>query len=109
VRAPDLADTLDLLKRFSVSALVRLHVLDKPPGEVFGTGVVASEIVQRLARHVRRPVTKALVSTALRRLAADGLLERVKKGNPHKDALYRRRFRTAPHRGSSTDGVVSAM
>lgn len=108
-RAPDLADTLDLLKRYSVSALVRLHVLDKPPGEVFDAGVVAFEIVRRFTRHLRRPATKALVSTALRRLTADGTLERVKRGNPHKGALYRRRIQPAPHLGNSTEGVVSAM
>lgn len=104
----DLADTLDLLKRYSVSGLVRLHVLDKPPGEMFGAGIVVSEIVRRFARHLRRPVTKALVSAALRRLAAAGTLEQVKKGNPHQDALYRRRVRTAPQPAESTAGVTSA-
>ena len=90
VQSPDVADRLDLMKRYSVSTLVRLHVLDKPPGELFGATVVAAEIVRRFARHLRRPVAKPLVSTALRRLAEAGILERIKKGNPHKEALFRR-------------------
>lgn len=99
VRRPDLAETLDPFKRYSVSTLVRLHVLEKPPGEVFGGTSVTAEIMRRFARHLRRPAEKALVQTALRRLASAGEIERVRKGNPHQEATFRRRLSTAPSEG----------
>lgn len=75
----------------SVAAAVARLITTKPPRMTFGAQEVAGEINRAFGRNLKRPATHRLVSIALRRLLAAGHLERVRKGNPHAEALYVRR------------------
>ena len=50
----------------------------------------SAEINHRYGYRLRRPVKPKLVSIVLRRLAATGRLQEVRKGRPHHEALYSR-------------------
>ncbi|HEX6904089.1 MAG TPA: hypothetical protein VF789_30545 [Thermoanaerobaculia bacterium] len=71
-------------------ALVEELMAVLPKGEVFGPTRIADELNRRYGRALSRPADSRFTSSALRRLVAYGWLERVQKGTPHHEALYRK-------------------
>ena len=72
------------------SKLVVWLVAEMPDGGVFSATEISAEINRRYGRSLRRPANPRMVSTALRRLAAEGEVRLVQKGTPHHEALYRK-------------------
>jgi hypothetical protein len=93
VPAPAAQDeaTLPPPNRLMVSRLLRLVV--ESPGlleEPFGPTAVAAEVNRRFANRLREPVGPRPASDVLRRMLAEGDLQRVRKGKASHEALYRR-------------------
>lgn len=63
---------------------------DMPKGEVFGASHLAAEVNRRFGKALRKPANAQLVSAALRRLHANGLIQRVREGSGRTAALYTR-------------------
>jgi hypothetical protein len=61
-----------------------------PEGEPFGARAIAEEVNRRYGNVLSKPATSALVSVALRRLAAAGRLRQVRPGKALYEALYTR-------------------
>lgn len=83
--------TLPPPNRLMVSRLLRLVV--ESPGlleEPFGPTAVAAEVNRRFADRLREPVGPRPASDVLRRMLAEGALQRVRKGKASHEALYRR-------------------
>ena len=72
------------------SRLVAKVLEEMPQGEVFGAGQLAAEVNRRFGKALRKPANAQLVSAALRRLHANGLVHRVREGSGRTQALYSR-------------------
>jgi biotin carboxyl carrier protein len=70
------------------SKLVGQVVADLPAGEVFSATEISAKVNRRYGKHLRKPATPRMVSTALRRLTDEGEVRLVQKGTPHHEALY---------------------
>jgi hypothetical protein len=68
--------------------LVAKVVADLPVGEVFGCSRLTKAVSRRFGHALKKPLDPRLVSTILRRMAADGRLRVVQKGMPHREAMY---------------------
>ena len=83
--------TLPPPNRLMVSRLLRLVV--ETPGlleEPFGPTAVAAEVNRRFPNRLKEPVGPRPASDVLRRMLAEGDLQRVRKGKASHEALYRR-------------------
>jgi hypothetical protein len=72
------------------SRLVAKVLEEIPRGEVFGASHLAVEVNRRFGKALRKPANAQLVSAALRRLHANGLVQRVREGSGRTAALYTR-------------------
>ena len=72
------------------SRLVAKVLEEIPQGEVFGAAQLAAEINRRFSKALRKPANAQLVSAALRRLHANGLVQKVREGSGRTEALYTR-------------------
>jgi hypothetical protein len=70
------------------SKLVSQILASLPAGEVFGPSRISTEINRRFGRHLRRPASARMVSSALRRLRDEAEIRLVEKGGPYHEALY---------------------
>jgi hypothetical protein len=71
-----------------LSRLVARVTEAQPEGEPFGARAIAEEVNRRYRDVLKKPATPALVSVALRRLAAGGRLRQVRPGKALYEALY---------------------
>lgn len=83
-------------KRRPVSQLIAHVVEDWAPEGTFSATAVAREVNRRLGARLRRPLDSRSVSVTLRRLAAGGQLQIVRKGSAHRETLYSRTRPAAP-------------
>lgn len=72
------------------SRLVAKVLEEIPKGEVFGASRLVAEVNGRYGKALRKPANVQLVSAALRRLYANGLVHRVQEGSGRSEALYTR-------------------
>ncbi len=72
------------------SKLVGQVVAELPADEIFSATEISAKVNRRYGRHLSRPASPRMVSTALRRLAEEGKVRLVQKGTPHHEALYTR-------------------
>lgn len=79
--------------RTSLTRLVEQAVADLEPEQHFIASEVAAEVDRRFADRLRKPAERKLVSLVLRRLHKRGLVRLVRKGFPHKEAVYARAVR----------------
>ena len=68
--------------------LVIADLADLDPGARFGVKTLAAQVNRRFGERLRRPIDARQVSVVLRRLSRRGLLELVRPGRPHWEALY---------------------
>ena len=73
------------------SRLVARLVQELPAGEAFTPTQVARVVNRRYPRELPEPVDSRLASSALRRLLANGVIQRVQEGTAHREAVYTRR------------------
>jgi hypothetical protein len=71
-----------------LSRLVARVAEAQPEGESFGARAIAGEVNRRYRDVLKKPATPALVSVALRRLAAAGRLRQVRPGRALYEAQY---------------------
>jgi hypothetical protein len=81
-------DALDAGPRPRVQRLVWEVIQGFAPGEPFGVSKVLDEIGRRYGAILDVPPDPGHVSVALRRLARDGWILRVRRGRPRHEALY---------------------
>jgi hypothetical protein len=74
--------------RPKLGRMVALLIEEKDPATPFGPVGLAREVNARFGDRLRRPVTPAQVSTALRRMLRRGKVEQTRAGRPHQEALY---------------------
>jgi hypothetical protein len=97
--AVDLAVRTGMLPRSSVrdlppgrpvrrSHLVARLVAELPAGATFQASTLAAEVNRRFREALRKPADARLVSAALRRLAAKGVIRLVERGAAHREARY---------------------
>ena len=70
------------------SKLVSQVLASLPAGEIFSPSRISAEINRRFGRHLRRPASARMVSSALRRLRDEGKIRLVERGGPYHEALY---------------------
>lgn len=80
----------DAGSRPMISRLAVRVVESVDAGTRFGATWVTDEIDRRFGHQLRQATDPRLVAVALRRLADRGILEQVRKGRPHWEALYSR-------------------
>ena len=83
-------DLLDDGARPRVRRLVTDVIQTFAPGEPFGLSKVLQVIERRHGAALRAPLVPGRVSVALQRLANDGWIVLVRRGRPHREALYQR-------------------
>lgn len=71
-----------------LSRLVRRVIEGKASTERFGAADVTEEVNHRFPNILRQPATQRQVALALRRQARRGLIQQVRRGKPHHEALY---------------------
>lgn len=71
-----------------LTRLVNRVIEGKAGTERFGATAVTEEVNRRFADILRRPATTRQVALALRRQAERGLIQQVRRGKPHHEALY---------------------
>ena len=71
-----------------LSRLVKRVIEGKASTERFGATAVTEEVNRRFAGILRRPATHRQVALTLRRQARSGLIQQVRRGKPHYEALY---------------------
>ena len=76
--------------RTSLTRLVEQAVADLEPEQHFIASEVAAEVDRRFADRLRKPAERKLVALALRQIHKRGLVRLVRKGRPHKEAVYAR-------------------
>lgn len=76
--------------RKMVGRLVKLAVTSPALPEPFGPAAVAEETSRRFADRLSQPVGVRTASDVLRRLLAEGQIERVRRGRGKREALYKR-------------------
>ncbi|MES1245340.1 MAG: hypothetical protein ABUT39_27300 [Acidobacteriota bacterium] len=72
------------------SRLVALLIEEIPAGQLFQASTLTAEMNRRFREALRKPADTLLVSAALRRLAANGVIRLVEKGSAHREARYTR-------------------
>jgi hypothetical protein len=88
--APALSPAKDDGQKSTVSKLIARAVQDKPEGETFSPSSLARELSERYPNTLRRRLEGRTVSTALRRLAAQGRIRIVEEGRAFHEAVYAR-------------------
>ena len=76
--------------RKMVGRLVKLTVNSPSLPEPFGPAAVAEETSRRFADRLSQPVGGRTASDVLRRMLAEGQIERVRSGRGKREALYKR-------------------
>jgi hypothetical protein len=71
-----------------LSRLVKRVIEGKAGHERFGAWAVTQEVNRRFADILRQPATQRQIALALRRQARSGLIQQVRRGKPHYEALY---------------------
>lgn len=71
-----------------LSRLVKRVIEGKAGTERFGATAVTEEVNRRFANILRQPATHRQVALTLRRQARSGLIQQVRRGKPHHEALY---------------------
>ena len=71
-----------------LSRLVKRVIEGKALTERFGAAAVTEEVNRRFPNILRQPATHRQVALALRRQARSGLIQQVRRGKPHHEALY---------------------
>jgi hypothetical protein len=77
-------------RRLSVSQMARAVIQQMGRHEAFGTARVTQEINRQFGDRLREPVDLRMVSIALRRLARERSIHRLRPGKPHHEAVYAR-------------------
>jgi hypothetical protein len=77
-------------RRLSVRRMALAVIGQMGRHEPFGTAKVTEEINRQFGSRLREPVDLRMVSIALRRLARDRSIHRLRPGKPHHEALYAR-------------------
>jgi hypothetical protein len=70
------------------SRLVAKLIAELPDGELFQASTLAAEVNRRFREALREPADSRLVSAALRRMAANGIIRLAEKGSAHREARY---------------------
>lgn len=73
-----------------IAELLEMVIGAKAPGDVFGATSLIDEILERWGDQLREGISPRSVATTLRRWAADGRLDVVRKGTSHTEGLYRK-------------------
>ena len=73
-----------------IAKLMDRVIETKTPGEVFSATTLADEIYERWGSKLRHDMDIRSAQTTLRRWAREGLIEVVRKGRSHHEALYTR-------------------
>jgi hypothetical protein len=71
-----------------IAELLDIVIDAKAPGEVFGATSLIEEIETRWGGQLRHGIDPRSAATTLRRWAADGSLDMVRKGTSHTEGLY---------------------
>lgn len=71
-----------------IAVLLERVIEAKEPGEAFGATSLIAEIEELWGARLRHEIDPRSAATTLRRWAADGLLEVVRKGTSHREGLY---------------------
>lgn len=71
-----------------IAVLLERVIETKAPGEAFGATSLIAEIEGLWGPQLRREIDPRSAAATLRRWAADGLLEVVRKGTSHREGLY---------------------
>lgn len=77
-------------KRVLRSRLVSRLATERPAGEPFSASDLAAEVNRRFGAAMDQPADIRLAAAALRRLVTKGVLQVVRPGLPHHEALYAR-------------------
>ena len=70
------------------SHLVARLVAELPEGEIFQASGLAAEVNRRYREALRKPADSRLISAALRRMAAKGVIRLVERGTAHRETRY---------------------
>lgn len=71
-----------------IAELMELAIETKAPGEAFGATSLIEEIEERWGSQLRKEIDPRSAATTLRRWAAEGRLDVVRKGKAHHEGLY---------------------
>jgi len=71
-----------------IAPLLELVIEEKEPGEAFGATSLIAEIEGLWGSRLRREIDPRSAAATLRRWAAEGLLDVVRKGTSHREGLY---------------------